>query len=239
MPSLLHSLFDFFVPRTCLVCGRRLSEGETGYLCTACLMDFPFVRPPYVAGSRTERRFWGILPMGRAATFFCYQSHTASTRIILALKYARQPHIGDHFGFLMGQQLTKTDFFDGVDCIVPVPLTRWRQFRRGYNQSEHIAKGLARASGLPVRTDLVRRKKNRRSQTRVGPHMRASNVEGIFCITHPERVAGLHILLVDDVLTTGATLTSCGRTLAAAGVAKISIATLGCTDHYPNLIPNP
>lgn len=159
MPSLLHSLFDFFVPRTCLVCGRRLSEGETGYLCTACLMDFPFVRPPYVAGSRTERRFWGILPMGRAATFFCYQSHTASTRIILALKYGRQPHIGDHFGFLMGQQLTKTDFFDGVDCIVPVPLTRWRQFRRGYNQSEHIAKGLARASGLPVQTDLVRRKR--------------------------------------------------------------------------------
>lgn len=239
MPSLLRSLFDFFVPRTCLVCGRRLTEGETGCLCTACLMDFPFVRPPYVAGSRTERRFWGILPMGRAATFFCYQSHTASTRVILALKYGRQPHIGRHFGFLLGQQLATTDFFDGVDCIVPVPLTRWRQFRRGYNQSEHIARGLAQAARLPVRTDLLRRKKNRRSQTRVGSHMRASNVKGIFCVPHPERVAGLHVLLVDDVLTTGATLTSCGKALAAAGAAKVSIATLGCTDHYPNLIPNP
>ena len=226
MPSLLRSLFDFFVPRTCIVCGRRLTEGETGCLCTACLMDFPFVRPPYVAGSRTERRFWGILPMGRAATFFCYQSHTASTRVILALKYGRQPHIGRHFGFLLGQQLATTDFFDGVDCIVPVPLTRWRQFRRGYNQSEWIALGVEQATGIELRTDWLRHTRDAQSQTRKGVYDRWLDTHSAYETAPGIDLTGRHILLIDDVITTGATLLSCAQALYACGNPRISCLTL-------------
>ena len=237
--TLLAGLASFFLPRTCAVCGSRLMPSEEGVLCAACLLSFPFIRPPYVPGGKLERSFWGRLPVVRTAALFHYQAGAATTRVILRIKYGHRPGLGRHFGLILGRQLAATDFFDGVDAIVPVPLSRARRRQRGYNQSTYIARGLSQASGLPVEENVVRRVVDNQSQTQVGAHRRADNVEGIFRVDHPERIAGRHLLLVDDVLTTGSTLVSCGRELARAPGLRLSIAVLGSTADFPDLLLDP
>ncbi len=236
---ILQQLFDFFVPPHCAICGRRLLENEKGSLCTACLCDFPFFDKPYAAGSKLERRFWGQIPVAHVAALFCYRSHNRSTRVILNLKYGHQPELGYQFGRILGLKLAGTDFFDGIDAILPIPLSPFRRLKRGYNQSTYIANGLASVCHLPVQAGWIRRTRHNRSQTKLSGFQRTSNVQNIFSLPHPEKVSGRHVLLVDDVLTTGSTLISCGKALAQAGQVKISIAVLGCTDPYASLTTFP
>lgn len=225
--AFLADLFQFFFPRTCAVCGRRLTPAEGGLLCAACQLSFPYARPPYVPGSQLERRFWGKMPVVRAAALFRYHGGSDSAAPVLGLKYAHRPDLGYQMGRQLARQLLTTDFFSDIDVIVPVPLARVRQFVRGYNQSVAIARGLGDVAGLPVETRAVRRTVNNPSQTKYAAHRRAENVEGIFRVVRPRAVAGRHILLVDDVATTGATLASCGAELARQPGVRISVAVLG------------
>ncbi len=225
--SLIGDLYDFFQPRVCGMCGRRLLSGERDLLCSTCQLAFPYARPPYAAGSPFERRFWGKLPVVRAAALFRYRGGSSSASPVLSLKYARRPDIGHALGRSLALRLQATDFFAGIDLIVPVPLSRQRQRRRSYNQSEQIAEGIGRVAGLPVCTDAVRRTVDNPSQTGIDAFSRADNVAGIFAVVRPEAIAGRHVLLVDDVATTGATLVSCGSELAQVDGVRISIAVLG------------
>lgn len=173
------------------------------------------------------RLFWGHLPLVRAAAWFYYESHSEVSKLIYKLKYGDHPE----YGYLMGQYLAEdfsmNGFFDGIDAIVPVPISRKRKWSRGYNQSEHIAKGIARVTGLPVRTDIVKRKSFQSSQTHLNWWQRHGNVEDAFTLKKAEWAKDKHLLLVDDVLTTGATVMSCAKEICRAGNVKISVATIG------------
>jgi ComF family protein len=201
-------------------------------LCNKCNFHLPrtgFSNNPYE--NEMAKLFWGQIPVERAAALFHYESHAETANIIYQLKYKDHPEIGPLMGRMMAAELQKEEFFDGIDVIVPVPLTRERLRQRGYNQSEEIAKGVSEITGLPINKDVVKRTVFQGSQTRRSRWERQENVEYAFKLTHGEPIAGKHLLIVDDVVTTGATIIACAKELVKAGNVKISILSLGLTRH--------
>jgi len=217
-----RSAADALFPRTCAVCGSRLSAGER-HVCAACLLALPTTRLRGESGNPVERIFWQDFKPVRATAYMFYHPGSDSGLIIKRLKYNGRRALGPLLGRLAAQQLEGTDFFDGVDCIIPLPLARRRQRQRGYNQSEEIAKGVAQISGLPIETDAARRIVDNPSQTGFNREERRANVQGIFRITKPEKLRGRHVLIVDDVITTGATLTSFALALLEVEGVSVSI----------------
>ena len=175
--------------------------------------------------------FWAQIPVERAAALFHYESHAETANIIYQLKYKDHPEIGPLMGRMVATELKRDGFFDGIDVIVPVPLTKERLRQRGYNQSEEIAKGVSEITGLPINKDVVKRTVFKGSQTRRSRWDRQENVEYAFKLIHGEPIAGKHLLIVDDVVTTGATIIACAKELVKAGNVKISVLSLGLTRH--------
>lgn len=226
---LLSRLLDLISPRTCTVCGRRLAASEEE-LCAACNFRLPrtgFHLHP--EDNPMAQLFWGQTDVRRAAALFYYSSRADSSRLICALKYEDHPETGVMLGRMAAAEMAPSGFFDGVAAIVPVPLTRRRQRQRGYNQSEMIARGVAEVTGLPLCNDLLRRRNFSHSQTQLTRQERLENVEGVFEAVRAERMADRHVLLVDDVVTTGATLLACAKALAAVPAVRFSFLTAGFT----------
>lgn len=224
--DVLRPLLRLLFPEMCAVCGHRLEEGE-GVVCNACFASLPFTRFRGRAGNVVERLFWGRLPVVRANAYVFYHSGAASSAPVLQLKYRGRSQVGRFFGRAMAADLAGTGFFDSVDVIVPVPLAHDRQLRRGYNQSLLLAAGVGEITGLPVVADAVERVVSNPTQTRLHGREREMNVAGIFRLVRPEEVAGRHVLLVDDVLTTGATMLSCAGEVARAPGVRLSVLVLG------------
>lgn len=227
--SFLTNLFDLIAPRTCVICGTRLSAQEST-ICVVCHLHLPLThleKDPY--DNVMARLFWGVVPVERAAALFYYEPHSEVARLIYDLKYHGQADIGTDMGQIAARQFEGSGFFEGIDAIVPVPLTRKRKWQRGYNQSEQIARGVSEKTGLPVYTDVVRRKHFSKSQTKNSGWERQENVEDAFQLTKGSRIRGKHLLIVDDVVTTGATIKACANELCKAGGVRISILSLGLT----------
>ncbi len=225
MLSLFRQICDLLVPRTCPVCGKQLSAHEQ-YLCTRCLAGLPLTRLHLHDFNAMEQLFAGKTPIERAAGCFWYERANRYSQILQSIKYRKMPALGEWLARQYGRDLAAAGFFEGIDAVIPIPLHSSKLARRGYNQSLYIARGLASAASLPV-LDVVTAAKPHSSQTRKGNYARYLNVRGIFAIAHPEKLAGKHVLLVDDVVTTGATLLSCAEMLHAhVDGIKISLATL-------------
>ncbi len=225
--NLWQRLLDLLAPRFCTVCGRRLSLSEQ-VLCASCNMHLP--RTGFHlngADNMMARLFWGVIPVERAAALFYYEASSDASNIVYDLKYHDHPEIGEEMGRMMAREFAPSGFFDGIDLIVPVPLARSRQRHRGYNQSLCIAKGIADATGLPLGKRAVRRTTFKKSQTQMGRRERQENVADVFRLRDAAAVSGRHVLLVDDVVTTGATMTACARELLAAGGVRLSLLSLG------------
>lgn len=208
-------LSDLFLPRLCTVCGQRLCPEEE-VLCTGCLRDLP--RTNYHKKSRnpSEELFYGRIPqrqMGRATSWFRYEKDILYKNILWQLKYYGQPETGRVMGRIMGSELQNDAFFEGIDLLIPVPLAKKKLRQRGYNQSDYIATGISEITGIPVITDCLRRTVPNESQTRKNRLERQTNVKGIFEAGECHRLEGKHILLIDDVLTSGATLIACAEAL--------------------------
>ena len=160
--------------------------------------------------------FWGHIPIERAtALFFFTGSNTRNA--IHRLKYRTSPHIGEYLGQVLAEEISESSFFEGIDAIVPIPLAKGRLLKRKYNQCDWIANGISKQTGIPVVRNAVKRVRNNKTQTRLSVEERWENVEGIFQLHNPESIAGKHVLLIDDVITTGATVISCAQTLMKAG----------------------
>ena len=225
--SLWQRLLDLLAPRLCTVCGRRLSLTEQ-VLCASCNMHLPRTGFQLNASDNMMARlFWGIIPVERAAALFYYEASSKDSNIIYDLKYHDHPEIGEEMGQMIAREFAESGFFDGIDLIVPVPLARSRQRHRGYNQSQCIAEGIADVTGLPLSKRAVRRTTFKKSQTQMGRWERQENVADVFRLTDAAAVSGKHVLLVDDVVTTGATMTACARELLTAGNVKLSLLSLG------------
>ena len=225
--SFWHRLFDLLAPRFCVVCGRRLSPTEE-VICAACNMHLPRTEFHRTAlDNMMARLFWGIIPVERVAALFYYAAGSETANILYELKYHNHPEIGVAMGRMMGREFSETGFFDGIDLLVPVPLARSRQRHRGYNQSQQIAEGISQVTGLPISNQVVRRTLFKKSQTQAGRWERLENVADVFEAMNLDEIHGRHILLIDDVVTTGATMTACARELLKAGNVTVSLLSLG------------
>ena len=227
--SLLTELFDTIAPRRCAVCGQRLAPEET-LVCVACDMRIEETRFWLSPRDNTMTRlFWGQFPIEKASAWFYFHPHSAPGKMIYDLKYHGQPLLGEDIGEQMGLRHRQHHFFDDIDAIVPMPITRRRAWHRGYNQSEMIARGLSTATRLPVYRDVIKRTLFAASQTHQSAWERRENVENVFQLRDAERIRGKHLLIVDDVVTTGATVIACAKEMAKADSIKISILSVGFT----------
>ena len=219
------SYVHLFFPRQCAVCGSSLQEGEEG-ICIRCNMNMPRTNYHLREDNSVERMFWGKIPLERGTSFFYYHKGSDFRHILHQLKYGGRKDLGEIMGRFMAAELAATGFFRGIDVIIPVPLHPRKQKLRGYNQSECIARGVSAVTGIPIDVSSVLRRRHTETQTRKSAYERWENVDGIFLLRYPERFVGKHILIVDDVLTTGATTTACADALKDVGGVHVSILTL-------------
>ena len=173
------------------------------------------------------KMFWGQIHIERATALFYYEAHAETAAILYQLKYKNHPEIGGVMGRMLAREVLGSGFFEGIDAIVPVPLARKRQRQRGYNQSQEIARGICEVSGLPIYNKVVRRNVFEGSQTSRGRWERNENVENVFELTDAELIRHNHLLVIDDVVTTGATVIACAKTLCQSEGVTVSVLALG------------
>ena len=222
-------ILDFISPRLCVVCGHRLSPTERS-LCGVCLFHLPrtdFHQKPL--DNPMAQLFWGLAPIEKAAALFYYHPHSETAQLVYRLKYNNRPDIGEDMGRVMACELQATDFFSDIDVLLPVPLASKRLRQRGYNQSEQLAIGISDITHLPIVTKALRRKHFQQSQTTLNRWQRQENVEDTFWLKDGSQLQDKHVLLIDDICTTGATLISCANTLKDIEGIRISVLTLGFT----------
>lgn len=173
--------------------------------------------------------FWGRMPVERAVAMIYYEPHSEVCRIVYSLKYFGHDEVGRFIGRMMAMELLRGSFFEGIDLIVPVPLSKKRHRSRGYNQSAEIAKGISILTGIPVANNVVTREVFHDSQTQKHRWQRLDNVENVFRLKPGADVSGKHILIVDDVITTGSTIISCAKEIMKGGDARFSVLSFGYT----------
>ena len=233
--SILNTLF----PRYCCVCGRRLLESEQD-LCLNCLFELPMTNLHGKKGSTFERILWDdAVYTQHANSMLYYRSKSNYCRIYFMFKYHNHPEIAVNFGRMMAQELQGTDFFEGIDCMVPVPLSTQRMKQRGYNQSERLAYGISLITGIPIDTTSVIRNVDNPTQTHISISERRRNVQGIFELADAEALQNKHVLIVDDVISTGESLASLETLVQKAGgeiVGKMAILAEGDAKDREDLI---
>lgn len=225
----LLSFVRLFFPRRCVVCGGSLGEGEEG-ICMKCNIEMPRTNYHLRRDNPVEYLFWGKMPLERATAYFSYHKGSDFRHILHLLKYEDRKDLGEIMGRFMAAELSAAGFFEGVDVIVPVPLHVRKLRKRGYNQSECIARGISAVTGIPIDVASVVRVKHTETQTRKSSYERWENVDGIFCLNAADAFAGKHILIVDDVLTTGATTTACADAFEGVEGLRVSVLTLAVAD---------
>ena len=221
--------FDDFInllfPDLCVLCDRALQKNEH-QLCLSCLHDIPKTNYHLIADNPVEKRFWGKVPIFRATSYFFFQKGSSFQKLLHILKYKGNKEIGELLGKYAAIDLLDSPDFTSIDFIIPVPLHPKKYKLRGYNQSEWISKGISEILNKPLDTTTLLRVRENPTQTKKTVFERFENTEGIFELSNTTLLAGKHVLLVDDVLTTGSTLEACARALLETQGIKISIFTL-------------
>jgi ComF family protein len=215
---------DLLLPPRCSACGQVLIKEER-ILCTKCLYDLPRTRYASFSDNPVAQLFWGRVYIENATALFQYEKGSRFQQLIHELKYQGRQDIGRELGRLLAIEMAGSPYVS-TDMIIPVPLHRKKFRQRGYNQCESIAKGLSMGLGIPWFTGCLVRVSVSLTQTNRSRTDRWSNVDGIFTVKDPAHLSGKHILLVDDVVTTGATLDACATAVLALKDVRVSIATL-------------
>ncbi len=258
---LLIAMADLLLPRLCIVCGRKLNVREK-HICLYCMADFPFTRfwkqkhnamadafnasiqkgldasrsfPESQESEENKANQHTREPYAFAAALFFFHNGSEYRNIQYSIKYKGDIPAGRHFGRILGSRLASAEHFSDVDIVIPVPLHWSRQWKRGYNQAEIIAKEVAEQLGAELRTDIIIRNRRTRTQTELSAEEKEANVSGAFGINSFSAGGGMeqerisHILLIDDIFTTGSTLYHCFAALRTVfpPPLRISVATLG------------
>lgn len=226
--EVLEDFITLFYPHYCDACHNELVKGEET-LCTACILDLPHTGYHKDRFNPLFKRLYGRIQIKYALAFFTFHKNGKVQNLLHALKYRNRPEIGRHLGMVYGEQLKEAGYVEEFDLIVPVPLFKYRQIQRGYNQSEQFAQGLCTSLNVRVEGNLVKRVVKTSTQTRRTKLGRWENVKSVFQLAAPEDVAGKRILLVDDIITTGATVEACGKELLDAGCTELSVACMAVT----------
>jgi ComF family protein len=225
----LNDLLELFYPSLCITCGERLISQEK-FICMKCWIDLPVTRFHRDPENRVARLFWGRIRIEQATSYFLFRKGSRYQKLIHAIKYQGLKELGYESGRRFGESLRESEHFASVDLIVPVPLHPRREKKRGFNQSEWIARGIGERLQKPVVCGQLIRTLNTGTQTRKGRFGRWQNVQGVFRLENEANFKNRHILLVDDVVTTGSTLEACAGEILKIPGTRVSISTLAYAD---------
>ena len=220
----LRAFTDLIYPRICTGCGYVLLAGENT-ICSSCIADIPYTGFENLPENPVSELFWGRVEIVNAMAMYFFEKSTNCQQMLHELKYNHKRHVGYALGKLLGQKLTDT-IFAGADFVVPVPLHPARERKRGYNQSEVIALAVSKVIGKELIAGNVIRNTYTNTQTKKHRYERWENIQGIFECKNPKLFTNKHILLIDDVVTTGATIESLAMELLKVPGVTISLATL-------------
>jgi ComF family protein len=228
LQATFHQALHLLYPHTCTGCGSDIVAHDQ-QLCLHCLDDLPatnFFAQPH---NPVEKIFYGRLPITHAAAGFFFTKQSLLQHLLIQLKYQGNRDIGLYMGKLLGHLMLASNRFNKVDALVPLPLNPKKEKKRGYNQATALCKGISAITNLPVIEKAVIRKVYTETQTHMGRIKRWENMDGVFAVIEPALLEGKHLLLVDDVVTTGATLEACGSEILKLAGTRLSIATLAYT----------
>ncbi len=221
----VDDLLHLFFPHVCVGCGTD-AIGKSAVLCVRCLHRLPVTNFHQHAENPVEKIFRGRIPVFAASSFLYFSKDSLVQRLLHQLKYKGNKELGRVLGRMMGAVLNESPHIGAIDLLVPLPLHPAKEKKRGYNQALVLCEGMAEAMGVPVCAEAVGKALQTESQTHKNRIDRWQNMEGRFILKDPSVLRGKHVLLVDDVVTTGATLEACGSELWHGGIDSLSIATL-------------
>jgi ComF family protein len=224
LKEIKESLLHLFFPHVCAGCGSDLIN-EEAQLCLRCTANMPETNFQMHTNNPVEKMFWGRVPLVSATAQYYFTKESLMQHIMHQFKYKGNRELGLFLGRMMGEYLKRSGRFM-VDGLVPLPLFPAKERKRGYNQATLLCEGMSESMNIPVIRSAVARKENTDTQTKKGRVDRWQNMEGKFELVNKEEISGKHLLLVDDVVTTGATLEACGAVLLEGENIKLSLATL-------------
>lgn len=221
----VSDLLNLFFPNYCQSCGSAL-VGQEEVICYQCLFHLPKTGFHHHAENPISRLFWGRVNLHSASSYLFFSKGGNVQHLMHLLKYKGHQETGIYLGELYGKELAESSLFNSAEVIMPVPLHPNKQRIRGYNQSEKIANGLSKSMGIPYQGNNLSKIEHTESQTKKTRYERWQNVKDAFSVNEPEKIEGKHILLVDDVLTTGATIEACATKLLQVPETRVSVVTL-------------
>jgi ComF family protein len=223
----LADFTSLFYPQLCASCGLALYKGED-VICTFCHHYLPKTYYHLERNNAIEKHFWGRVNIERAASCYFFQRGSRVQHLIHQLKYKGKTEVGVAIGKIYGNDLNHSEDYSTVDVIVPVPLHKSKEMKRGYNQVDLFCEGLAEVMNKPWSKHVLIRLKATETQTHKTRFERWENVGTVFQITNPDFLKGKHVMIADDVITTGSTLEACAQVILALPDTKVSFATIAC-----------
>jgi len=226
----LHNVLNLFYPRVCAACGAHLLKNEET-VCLKCRYTLPHTGYELHADNPVAQTFYGRVRFHAVTSCFFFAKSGKVQHLIHQLKYKHNKEAGIFLGQQIGQSIREAPLFQGIDYLIPVPLHPKRERQRGYNQSLIIARGINEVTGIPIGDKYLVRGIYTETQTHKSAEDRFKNVKDIFEVQFADELKGKHVLLIDDVLTTGATLESCAHQLEGIPGITISAATAACAGN--------
>lgn len=221
----LNAVAHLFYPQLCAGCGNELS-GSGQVLCLRCLDEIPVTNFHLHAANPVEKIFWGRVAITAATSHTYFTKDSMMQQLLHGLKYQGKKETGIFFGNKIGKALMQSNRFNDLDAIIPVPLHPKKEKKRGYNQAAVIAEGISEKMNLPLLLSSLQRTGISETQTHKTRVERWNNIAGLFRVNNANNIAGKHLLLVDDVITTGATLEACSGELLKVEDVRVSIVTI-------------
>lgn len=226
--QILNDFAHLFFPHTCEGCGTDILDINSS-LCASCLFQLPETGFINVQDNPVEKKFYGQIKIEAAGSACYFTKHSLLQHLVKQLKYKGNKDVGIFLGKQLGKQLAASERFKDVDCIVPLPLNPKKERKRGYNQAAVIADGITAIWPRPILPNAVERKIFTETQTHKDRVSRWESMQGVFALKNAEVLRGKHVLLIDDIITTGATLEACGEAILSAQSTRLSIATVAYT----------
>lgn len=221
----LDDIINILFPKVCCSCNQGLTQQED-ILCFRCRSDLPKIKYSNLKDNELVNRFYGKLDIDYGLSYLYFYKSGITQKLLHQFKYKSQPEIGELIGAWVGYQLIESKINDKIDLIIPVPLHKKKERKRGYNQSDFFARGIFEVTKIPIDNRSLKRINYDDSQTHKTKEERWKSVENAFSLKDNSIINSKRILLVDDVITTGATLEACGHQLLNNGAASLSIATM-------------
>jgi ComF family protein len=226
--NIVNSFSHLFFPHVCAGCGNDVID-HSQLLCLDCLHDLPFTNFESFSNNPIEKIFWGRVNVISAASLLYFTKNSSLQNIMHQFKYKGKKEIGFYFGKMMGKALMESSRFESIDAIIPLPLFISKEKRRGYNQATILCEGISDSMNVEVLKDAVIRSVETETQTKKSRIDRWLNIDGKFELKNQNTLVNKHVLLVDDIITTGATLEACAAVMNNINGIQISIATLAYT----------